>query len=51
MECLNKDAKKKKKERFCTSQVGTIKNATSTKMLEIMRESFGFNSDLIEAIN
>ena len=35
MECLNKDAKKKKKDRFCTSQVGTIKNATSTKLLEI----------------
>ena len=51
IECLNKDAKKKKKDRLCTSQLGTIKNATSIKLLEIMHESYGFNSDLIEAIN
>ena len=51
MECLNKDAKKKKKDRFCISQVAIIKNATSTKLLEIIHESYGFNSDLIEAIN
>ena len=51
MECVNEDAKKKKKDRFCTSQVGTINNATRTKLPEIMQESYGFNSDIIEALN
>ena len=51
MECLNKDAKKKKKkDRSCTSQVGTIKSLP-VPHLDITHESYGFNADLIKAIN
>ena len=43
MECLNEDVKKK--DRFCTSWVGTI------KLLIITHECYKFSADLIVAIN
>ena len=53
MECLNQDAKKKKKEKgqilYKVDRDDQI--ATGTKQLDIIHKSDGFNADLIEAIN
>ena len=50
MECLNEDAKKKKGQiLYITGTDNQI--ATSAKLCDIMHESYGFNADLIEAIN
>ena len=52
MECLNKDVqKKKKKEQILCIAGRDDQITTSAKLLDIMHESYGFNSDLIEAIN
>ena len=49
-ECLNEDAKKKKGQiLYNTGRDDQI--TTSVKLLDIMHKSYGFNADLIEAIN
>ena len=52
MECLNEDAKKKKNMRhflYITGRDDQI--ATSTRLLSIKYEFYGFSGDLIETIN
>ena len=50
MECLNEDAKKKKGQ--ISYITGTDdQNATGAKPCDIMHVSYGFNADLIEAVN
>ena len=52
MECLNEDAKKKKKKRQILYVAGRDDHiATSTKLPDIMHNSYELNADLIEAIN
>ena len=47
MECLNEDAKKKKGQILCIRD-GDNQIAISTKLHDIMHESYGFNNDLID---
>ena len=49
MECLNKDAKKKKKGQILYIVGRDNQIATYAKLLDI--ESYGYNADLIEVIN
>ena len=50
MECLNKDAKKKKGQiLYIAGRDDQI--TTSAKLLDITNEFYGFNADLLEAIN
>ena len=52
MECLNEDAKKKQQKvqiLYITGRDDQI--ATTAQLLDIMHESYEFNTDLIEAIN
>ena len=42
---------RRKNDRLYTSRVGTIKISTRAKLLDIVHKPFGFNSDIIEAIN
>ena len=49
MECLNKDAKKKKKILYTMGRDDQI--TSSAKLLDITHKSYGFSADLIEAIN
>ena len=54
MKCLNKDANKKKKKKgqiLYTAAGRDNQIATSAKLLDITHESYGFNTNLIEAIN
>ena len=52
MEKLSKDAKENKKDRSYTSGSKDDQIATGYKfLLDTMRESYGFSSDLIETIN
>ena len=52
MECLNKDAKKKKKKGQILYIAGRDDQiTTNTKLLDITHKSYGFNADLIESIN
>ena len=53
IECLNEDAKKKeKKDRSYMYIMGRDDQITTiAKLLDITHESYGFNADLIEAIN
>ena len=46
MECLNKDAHKKKYDTFCTCTYRDDKIATSAKLLDISYEFYGFSADL-----
>ena len=51
MECLNKDAQKKKgkNDAFCASP--STDDQISTSVLDIMYESYGFSGDLIKTID
>ena len=49
--CLNEDAKKKKKGQILYNTGRDDQITTSVKLLDIMHKSYGFNADLIEAIN
>ena len=53
MECLNENAKKKKKKKGQILYIAVKDNqiATSAKSLDIMHGTYGFNAYLIEAIN
>ena len=50
LECLNKDVKKKKGQIL---YIGGTENqfATSAKLLDVTRGSYGFSCDLIETTN
>ena len=50
MECLNEDAKKKKKDRSCTLWLGMIKSLPVPNF-DTTHKSYGFDADLIKAIN
>ena len=53
MECLNKDAKKKKKKKGQILYImgGDNQIDISAKLLHITHPSYGFNANLIEAIS
>ena len=51
MECLNKDAKKKKKRKILYIAGRDDQILTSARLFDITHESYGFSADLIEAIN
>ena len=51
MECLNEDAKKKKKGQILRIAGKEDQIATSAKLLDTMHQSYEFNTVLIEVIN
>ena len=51
MECLNEEAKKKKKGQILYITGRDYKIATSAKLLDITYKFYGFSAYLIEAIN
>ena len=51
MKCLSEDTKKKKKGQILYIVGRDDQITTSAKLLDIMHKSYGFNADLIEAIN
>ena len=51
MECLNKDAQKKKKGDFLYIGGGAILIVTSSNLFDIKYTFYGFNDDLRDTIN
>ena len=51
MECLNEDAKKKKKGHFLYIAGKTVLIATGSNLLDTKYQFYGFNDDLRDTIN